>query len=174
MTKTILLNPVRLEIQKRLSALLGTVTVANGYQNDIGPNVFRGRGVFGDETPLPSVSILEVPLPPEQMQPPTDSGLASGKWELMIQGWVKDDKENPTDPAHVLLADVKKCLALESRKSVEWADPANGILGLGRVIMAMYIGTGVVRPPDEVSARAYFWLTITLDIAENVAEPYEA
>ena len=47
------------------------------------------------------------------------------------------------------------------------------ILGLGRQVTKLYIGPGVVRPPDEVSAKAYFWLTITLDLAEDLEHPYE-
>lgn len=167
-----LTNPIRLEIQKRLTARLQTITVANGYQVDIGDNVFRGRGVFGNETPLPCLSILEVPIPLDQLPPPSDAPVSSGGWELVIQGWVKDDKENPTDPAHVLLADVKRCLSSEMKK-VNWNKPEDGILGLGRSVTKLYIGAGVVRPPEEVSAKAYFWLTITLDLAEDLEHPYD-
>lgn len=165
-------NPVRLEVQRRLSAALGEITETAGYKHTLTGNVFRGRVVFGDETPLPSLSILEAPIPLDQLPSAKDNGNQAGPWELVVQGWVKDDKVNPTDPAHVLMADVKQRLALERRKS-DWDEPEEGILGLGRVVTAMYIGAGVVRPPDEISAKAYFWLTITLDIAENMAEPYE-
>ena len=164
--------PLRLEVQKRLSALLSTITVANGYHVDVGSNVFRGRGVFGDETPTPSLSILEVPIPLDQLPPPVDSHMTSGGWELVIQGWVKDDKTNPTDPAHILLADVKLCLVGEL-KNATWDKPEDGILGLGRSVTKLYIGAGVVRPPEEVSAKAYFWLTITLDLAEDLEHPYD-
>jgi len=166
-------NPVRLEVQKRLSEALGEVTTAAGYQHDLTGRVYRGRVVFGDETALPALSILEAPIPLDQLPSAKDNDSQSGPWELVVQGWVKDDKANPTDPAHVLMADVKQRLARERRKS-DWDKPEDGILGLGRVVTAMYIGAGVVRPPDEISAKAYFWLTITLDIAENMAEPYEA
>jgi hypothetical protein len=33
-------------------------------------------------------------------------------------------------------------------------------------------GIGTVRPPDEVSAKAYFWLLIVLEIVEDVTDPY--
>lgn len=165
-------NPFRLEVQKRLTALLSEITIANGYLVDVGENVFRGRGVFGDETPTPCLSILEVPIPLDQLPPPGDAPLAKGGWELVVQGWVKDDKKNPTDPAHVLMADVKKCLAAEMKKA-NWDQPEDGILGLGRWVTKLYIGAGVVRPPEEVSAKAYFWLTITLDLAEDLEHPYD-
>jgi len=89
----------------------------------------------------------------------------------VIQGFVRDDRENPTDPAHLLLAEVKRVLALERRKT-NWDRPQNGILGLGRDIVTMYIEPGVVRPADELSSKAYFWLTLRLEITEDLADPY--
>lgn len=167
-----LANPIRLEVHKRLTDLLKTITPANGYATDLEGNVHRGRIVFGSETPLPSVAILEVPIPLDQLPPPSASPTAKGQWELMLQGWVNDDRENPTDPAHLLMADVKRCLAIE-RKKTDWDKPEQGIFGLGRNVTEMYIGAGVVRPPEEVSAKAYFWLTVTLDLVENLEDPYE-
>lgn len=165
-------NPLRLEIQKRLTGLLESINPTAGFQHDMSGKVFRGRLIFGAETPIPALAILEVPIPLDMLPSPSTSPSARGPWELMIQGWVKDDRENPTDPAHVLMADVKKCLAQERRK-MDWDEPEQGILGLGRSVTGMYIGSGVVRPPEEISAKAYFWLTVTLDLAENLEEPYE-
>jgi hypothetical protein len=166
-------NPLRLEIHKRLSEALKEITVANGYVTEVGPNVFRGRNIFGASDPLPLLSILEVPIPLDQREPPPDSPDSSGRWELMVQGWVEDDKENPTDPAHVLMADVKRRLAIERKKASYHGPDSNGIFGLGRNVLRLYIGGGVVRPPDEISVKAYFWLTITLDLVEDLEEPYE-
>lgn len=168
----ILANPLRLEIQKRLTDALKEITIANGYRVEIGQNVFRGRLFYGDESPVPMLSILEVPIPLDQIPTPPNATVSSGQWELILQGWTKDDKANPTDAAHVLMADVKRRLALEKKKALgEFND--DGIFGLGRGVTGMYIGAGVVRPPDEVSSKAYFWLTITLDLAEDLEEPYE-
>lgn len=167
-----LVNPIRLEILKRMTDVLKEITPANGYVTDILDHVYRGRGVYGDETPLPALSVLEAPIPLDQLPSAKDNQSLAGQWELVVQGWVDDDRKNPTDPAQVLLADVKKRLAIE-RKKLDWDKPEDGIFGLGRFVTAMYIGPGVVRPPEEISAKAYFWLTITLDIAEDMAEPYE-
>jgi hypothetical protein len=178
-----LTNPLRLEVHKRLSAALREITPANGYVSDFSGaegstdnKVFRGRAVFGAKDPLPMISILEVPIPIDQRPPPGDSTYSSGGWELMIQGFAVDDRENPTDPAHVMLADVKKRLAKE-RKKLSWgpaAGPSAGVFGLGRSITNMKLGPGVVRPPDEVSAKAYFWLTIELELVEDLEDPYQA
>lgn len=165
-------NPVRLEVHKRLTDVLKEISIANGYAVDLNEQVYRGRIVFGSETPVPAIAILEVPIPLELMPPPADSTVVSGPWELMVQGWVEDDRENPTDPAHVLMADVKRCLAKE-KKRANWDDEDDGIFGLGRNVVNLYIGSGVVRPPEEVSSKAYFWLTITVDLAEDLENPYE-
>jgi hypothetical protein len=178
-----LLNPIRLEIHKRLSEALREITPGNGYVSDFSGaegtdanKVFRGRAIYGTSDPLPMLSILEVPIPIDQRPPPGDSTYSSGGWELMIQGFAVDDRDNPTDPAHVMLADVKKRLVKE-RKRLNWG-PAQGasagVLGLGKTITDVKIGPGVVRPPDEVSAKAYFWLTFELELAEDLEDPYQA
>lgn len=170
--------PLRLEIQVRLSAALREITPANGFVTNMSGignanKVFRGRLIFGDTDPVPMLSILDVPIPVDQLPSPADSTVSSGQWELMIQGFAVDDRLNPTDPAHVLMADVKKRLS-QLKKATNWRVDTDGILGLGRHITGLYIGSGVVRPPDEISAKAYFWLNMVLDLAEDLDDPYDA
>lgn len=170
--------PLRLEIQYRLCAALREIEPGNGYATDMSGTgsdnkVFRGRLIFGDTDPVPMLSLLDVPIPVDQLPSPKDSSVSSGQWELMIQGFAVDDRENPTDPAHVLMADVKKRLA-KLKEAANWRRPQDGILGLGRHITGLYIGSGVVRPPDEISAKAYFWLNMVLDLAEDLDDPYDA
>lgn len=164
--------PARLQATLNMTNVLKTITPANGYVSDIGQNVYRGRLYYGAESPVPMLAVLEVPIPLDQSMPKAPTGVSTGPWELMIQGWVDDDKNNPTDPAHVLLADVKKCLVAERARGYDWERPEDGIFGLGRIVTDLYIGAGVVRPPEEISAKAYFWLTVTLDLAENLEDPY--
>ena len=165
-------EPLRLRVLKAMTAALKEISVDNGYHTDLDEKVFRGRVVFGENDPIPLISILEVPIPLDQIPPPPDSEFSTGGWELMIQGFVDDDPENPTDPAHYFMADVKKRLAIEKRKALAMS-AAEGIFGLGNYVVGMRIGSGVVRPPDEISAKAYFWLTVTLDMAEDLADPYK-
>lgn len=169
-------DPLRLEIQKRLTAILEEITPGNGYILDFSAaptkRVFRGRAVFGDNDPIPMLSILEAPIPIDQLPAPRDSGMSSGGWELVIQGFFKDDKDNPTDEAHIGLADVKKRLGVEMKKARNLDHPDDGILALGNDVVKMQIGPGVVRPPDEISAKAYFWLNLQLELAEDLTDPY--
>jgi hypothetical protein len=166
-------RPFRLRILDKLTEALQEITFANGYKHDLSESVFRGRVVFGESDPLPMVSILEPPLPQDQLPMPVTSDTASFEWELVVQGFVDDDPRNPTDPAYPLCADVKKRLVQERTRANE--RPRNGvggILDMGGKVISLGVGPGVVRPADEVSSRAYFWLNITLQIAEDMAEPY--
>lgn len=164
-------NPLRLEIKKRMTAALQEITVAGGYSTEIGVNVFRGRIIYGDTDPLPMITILEAPIPQDPLPSPHGATYGRGLWELMVQGFVQDDRANPTDPADLLLADIRKRLSQERRKTLA-RPPSEGIFGLGNHITDLIIGPGVVRPPDEYSAKAYCWLTIQLEMAEDLANPF--
>lgn len=162
-------DPFRLRLLKNLTAILEMVAVPGDAA--IGPgHVFRGRALYGASDPLPLISILEAPAPLDQIPAPEGSTASSGPWELVIQGWTKDDKDNPTDPAHVLMAAVKKVLAAERKK----AAPRNGnnALGMAGKVTKIEVGPGVVRPPDDVSDKAYFWLNILVTMAEDLDDPY--
>jgi len=159
-------DPERLQVQKALTAALQEITPAAGYAHDLSQSVFRGRRLYSESDPLPMVTILEVPLPPDQKDSPLGAEARHGKWELVVQGFVKDDPQNPTDPAHILLADVKRRLAEEMENGRRF-DDTQGFFGLPKIIQDMQIGVGVVRPPDEVSAKAYFWLTLEFEIVET-------
>lgn len=167
-----MIDPLRLRILKVMTDALKEITIANGYRTDPEGRVYRGRVIFGDDDDLPLLSILEVPIPEEQIAAPENSSFSNGVWELMVQGFVPDDPENPTDPAHVFMADVKQRLAQERRRARDF-DTDEGIFGMGRFVTGINIGAGVVRPPDEISATAYFWLTVTLDVVEDLFDPYE-
>ena len=162
-------DPVKLQILKAMTSSLQEITCANGFEFDLATSVFRGRLVYGDNDPIPMVSILEAPIPMDKVATSDATTTDAGGWELLVQGFVKDDRENPTDPAHMLMADVKKQLVLEKRKSAGQFS-TTGPFGLGKFITSMYIGQGVVRPPeDHVSAKAYFWLGVRLAIVEDLA-----
>lgn len=163
-------DPYRLKVQKAVSDALKEITPGNGYQHDLSTSVYRGRNIFGDETPLPFLSLLEAPIQPDAPRLPDGGSTQNPVWELVIQGFVDDDKFNPTDPAHRLLADVKKRLAKECEAYV----PGTGYntFGMNGKLGKLTIGTGVVRPPDEISSKAYFWLTINLGLIEDMADPY--
>ena len=157
----------RLRILKALTAHLENITPANGYNHDLTGAVFRGRDQFGSKDPIPMVSILEYLRPDQQEDRPSNQNKNRENWHLLIQGFVSDDYQNPTDPAHGLLADVKKSLA-------EIRDETSPVYRLGNKLIAdLYMDGGIVRPPDEASAKATFYLRVIIDFVEYTHDPYE-
>ena len=169
-------DPFRLRVLKAVSAQLKAITPANGYTNDLSDfidsaerpaeRVFRGRTTFGDNDPLPMLSILEDLRPAEPNNGMKNSPMAVNEFRILIQGFVQDDKAHPLDPAYLLSAEVIKAL-VEGKKNA---------LGLGTTapcVMALSIGQPVHRPPDDdVSAVAYFLVPVTLMLAENLETPF--
>lgn len=169
----------RLTTLKALSAHLEEeVSIANGYKHDLAGSVFRGRTFFDTDDQLPAVSILENPDPDrfparaggDDYQAPVQLD----RWTLLIQGWAEDDKQNPTDPAYELMADVKKALA----KILKDAHPITGAGKhpshmLGGLISGMTMEPGTVRPPmEQVSSFAFFFMRIVLKFVEDTNDPY--
>lgn len=164
-------DPFRLRVLKALTAALQQITPANGYRHDLSSSVFRGRDLFGDDDPVPMVCILEAPDDPDNQQEPRGSGDQKCLWPLLVQGFVDDDNDNPTDPAHHLLADVKQRLGIERRKENAYRE--GGIFGMKGLVDQLDFSGGIVRPADAISGKAYFWLRVDLTILEDVTLPYE-
>lgn len=175
-------EPFRLRLLKRFCDAIHEINgPAGGYHFDLRPTpdtpqkCFRGRVVFGDTDPLPMVSLLEAVLPSEQYPGAEDNPNRNGPWDLMVQGFVDDDFENPTDPAQFLLADVVRRLAIERKKvygsGVSFGSGSPGVFGF-KNITRLDLGVGVVRPPDEISAKAYFWLPVSIVLVEDLTDPY--
>lgn len=163
-------DPFRLRVLKALTARIESISEADGFNFTLAGNVFRGRLMFSDQSdPIPLVAINEAPLPDDPIATPASGTQWVGPWNLYIQGWVDDDIKNPTDPAHLLMADVRKAIAIERRKAL----PKNDILGMGGRVMDIRFGGCSVRPAEEfVSAYANFMLAVTLQIAEFTDDPY--
>jgi hypothetical protein len=165
-------RPFRLRVLDGVTNTLKSITIANGYKFDLADSVFRGRLIFGDNDPVPLVAVNEAPLPESPTPARPASGTWEGPWELMIQGWVDDDNLNPTDPAHFLMADVRRALAKERREQLR-PGRGNNMFGMGGRVIDFQIGASLVRPAEEhVNELANFILSVTLQIAEDMNDPY--
>lgn len=163
----------RLALLKNLTAHLETeVSVANGYLHDLAGVVFRGRSNFGADDPLPCVNIIESLNPDRDMREAGDKMTQADRWVLLVQGWGADDRINPTDPAHLLMGDVKKALARLAALDRQ-GDPVHPNYLFGGLAAGLQIEPGTVRAPDEVSGLAYFYVRITVDLAEDLADPFD-
>lgn len=177
--------PFKLRVLRGLTDALKTITPDNGYASNLADfdpgdgisttRVFRGKAWFGDDSPIPMVSVLEGVTPSDEVaEPPVDTTTGEFEWPLIVQGFVQDDPENPTDPAYMLLADVRRRLAIERvRKAPNTHQPDPFGLGFGKNrVTGLTIGPGVVRPADDISAKAYFWLSLTIRVVDNAAAPF--
>jgi hypothetical protein len=161
--------PIRLEIQRRLTSLIESAPLTGPLAgNTLNGAVFRGRLVFDDSDPLPMVSIIEPPIPEKAPDEKRDRSETRSNYQLVIQGFAKDEKRHPSDVLHFLLADVKKALSNEKLKSANY-----NILDFDGKVMEMYVGPGAVRSASDPSERAFFWLTLNLEIVEDLQNPYD-
>lgn len=162
-------EPLQVTILRAMKEAFETnIVEGNEFHSTLGPNCFIGRSRFSDRDPLPMLSILEVPLPPEERRASRQTGSSvSGKWELFIQGFIEDDGDRDTGfetrKAYCMRDDVL-CVLEKERKKLTGHTRSEYIFGIKR-IHDMHFDRGVVRPDDERSATSYFWVPLTIDIA---------
>jgi len=173
-------EPFKLRILMTLTDALKTITPANGYLHDLADydpgdgtpmqRVFRGREWFGENDPIPMISVLEATSGEDELVALPTKAAARYEWPILIQGFVNDDPQHPTDPAYRLMRDVRKCLAAEATRrlpgTVNTPDPLGMSLGADRV-ETMTMSAGVVRPAGDLSAKAYFWMIVNLTLMEH-------
>jgi len=165
----------KLHIMRALSALIEGVTRANGYEFTLTGRVFRGRAIFGDESPSPCVTILESPQPdPQAATGGLNAEARHEEWRIFVQGWADDeDRDNPTDQLYQLQACVAKRVSeiISARPSGRPINEAAYMLG--GLITGCHIGPGVVRPPvDQVSSKSFFYLPLVITLAVDNQRPF--
>lgn len=174
----IIIPPFRLKIIIAICDIIKTITPGNGYQMDLADephdvkHVVRGKLFLGDDEPNYIVSVLEPPTAVEPQKSGVDNQKRANEWDILIQGWAKNDDDNePGDLAYVLAADVMKALSAEVKKTQTGRPGAPNMLGMGSKITEMRIGTPVTRPTEDVTDYAVFYLILTLKIVEDMASP---
>lgn len=146
------------------------------YAFDLSKSVYTGKMIFGEEVRYPAVAILEAP----QMIPGLFAGEGGKKRkdqvQLLIQGFSDADNraDDPTSPAYELMAAVETRLSRVTamhRGAGVARFPEDHLLG--GLLHEFMINKGVVRPPEEkVSAKAYFYLPVTMSLSVEPGNPY--
>ena len=180
----IITPPLRLKILMAVTDLIKTVSPTNGSQMDLSDvieggvvaekRVIRGRRYIGHDDPEFLVSLIEPPttVEPTRSKAP-DNPTRYNEWDILVQGWAKNDKDNEEcDLAYVLAAEVQKALGTELVKKQSGRPGATNFLGLGNTITSIKIGTPVVRPTEEVTDYGVFYLILTLQFVEDTAKPF--
>lgn len=158
----------RLEALKALTTLLeGIVPSPDGYTFDLAGKVFRGRTVFGAESPTTMISILEGTRPGFAVSAGENDSARSEKWPILLQGWCPDDTEHPTDRLYLMAAEVENRLHAVRAVHPHTGAPVDSFnYMLGRRITSIDWDAPVVRPPTEgISPKAFFYLALRLGLA---------
>lgn len=155
-----------------LKKLCNHLELTSGYEGII---VRRGMAVVSAKDIQDCLSILEAPRPLVGLGAGENGHKRLENWTLLLQGWPKDDKENPSDPAYNLKSACEQWLS-----RVIAVDPNTGLPAypesymLGGDISALTIGQGLVRPPSEEGASrlAMFFLPLIVEMTTDVLNPY--
>lgn len=170
------LIPHQLLVLKRLTTLLEATP---GY--DLKGRVYRGRQTFGEEAPVPSLSIIEGT--PDPAPDYANETLQKNAWLVLLQGWIESTSDlYPTDAVYTFKAAIQMQLAnISARKpgSPSPLDPDNYWLGKdssGAYLIAdLKIGLGFVsgaRQDQLASALPFFYLPLAIDLAYDSTNPY--
>lgn len=164
------MNPPRLNILTLMTTAFSRITVANGFQTDLGGNTFRGRIYFGNDDPLPMLALVEPPVTDiVPLMSPPGGPCRKSKWTVIVQGFVKSGEDHPCDPAYVFAAEVTQVLMEEAMRK-NWGRTVTPF-GLDHTIESVKIGPPIVRPSDNISSTAYFWMTVEFEIVEDLLHP---
>lgn len=158
----------KLTILKGLTTVLEGITPGNGYDYDMTGKVFRGRRLFGNETPSPFLSIIETEMGDDNAHyHGRFDVIRAEEWPLHLQGWLTPDDEQPTDNLYNLLASAEKRLATEVM--IDTATNYN----LGGLILRMRILPGMVlAATPEIGGIECFYLPLLLGVAIDLRDPW--
>lgn len=160
----------QLRIVKKLTSHL---EMTPGYE---GVRCYRGKLLVSAKEVEDCLSILEAPRPVVGQPAGHQGHKRLETWTLLVQGWPKDDKENPSDPAYMMKAAVEQWLyRIIAVKERDGLPIYPDLYLLGGDIVSLIIGQGVVRPPSEEAASrlAMFYLPLILEITTDVSNPYQ-
>jgi hypothetical protein len=154
------------DLSLALAARLETITIANGFQTDIGLTVFRGKGRI-DEGDVPCCVIYEAG--DKKDGDSQAASLAGGPTRMklsdvhlmqryFIEGHAPCDPDHPNDAAHAIIADLKRALFDGDRS---FGDRVRRLFYHGRAIGRREDGARIVNASIVVDA----------EIVENLASP---
>lgn len=170
------LIPTEQQIIDTLIAHLAGLKPADGkpYTYDMTGKVFFGRAVFGAETEVPFLSILEGQKPNDVVGAGESTGkvIRNPAWDLMVQGFVEKSEPDPLKPARRLLAEVYHRLS-DIILEREGRPVHQGIYRLANRVTDFQIGQGICQPAKEkVSPTAFFYLPLRVRYKLDLSNPF--
>lgn len=133
------------DIALHLTELLAGITKANGYETDIGANVYRGKRKI-DDSHVPCAVLLEGEDKPGGTQGPASQQVTQS---YVLGGYAPCNADQPNDTAHQIIADIKK--AVFTIKDATRAEEISGSTTFGgRVKSVTYRGRDIGPRTDGV------------------------
>jgi hypothetical protein len=151
------------EVALAIDAILKTITVANGYQTDIGNTVFRGKLKIAEDD-VPCVVLDEGG---DKIKADASNANMPGNIKLKpvlllqryhVSGHTTCDTDNPNDAAHLMLEDIKRAIFGGDRT-----------LG-GAVRNIYYVGRDIGRREDGLALVAAV-VAFDCEFAEDLTSP---
>lgn len=167
-------DSLKLTTLKKLTEILQGIKHVDGDPEndwdgfDLSKAVFRGRSVYGDNMPDTFLSILEAPRPAVENVAGHNGEATRQEWQLLLQGFVQDDKSNPLDPVYPLIEVVERRLAMVTAVNPHMGTPKYpSLYMLGNTVNSFTLGPSVARPPAEgVSSKAFFYMQLGIGLAK--------
>ena len=142
------------EVAAELATRLSTITIANGFETDIGLKLFRGRRNIDDQA-VPCAMLIE-----GNDQVSSRAG-RTNTYEIVqgyvLGGYVPCDPDNPNDAAHALLRDLKKAVFKDEN--------------LGRKVKKVNYTGRDIGPRTDGVAIVMAIIEITVEYVEDVSNP---
>lgn len=159
--------PLRVRILKRIQEQMSADIIAGStYFHTLANRVYVGRTRFDLNDEVPFVTIMEVPVAPEQMQQERGAASTAGKWELIVQGFAQESEDRAcrflTERAYMLEQDVRCWLLANLVKSQMDSSPGPSSVFGFREIHRIEVVRGIVRPDEEQSTVSTFYIPLTI------------
>jgi hypothetical protein len=145
------------EISDEVLARVGRCKIENGYETDLGRQIFRGRRVIDDDM-IPCAVILEGPdrvLDTQGLQCELDQ-------QYLIYAYVPCDPKHPNVAAHAALRDIKKAMFSTNGKG-DW--------NWGRRVKAVRYQGKDIGPRSDGAAFVLVIVDIGVEYVEMMAQP---
>lgn len=142
-----------------LSSRLQAITVANGYQTDIGLKVMRGRKRL-DASHLPCAVLVEKDDKVNSMSNGPRARKAKITQPFVLEGHATCDPDNPNDTGHKIIADIKR--AMFSTTMPQGRD--------GLVYTLDYVGRSIAPREDGIDVVSAA-VEVSVEYIETLGEP---
>lgn len=147
------------DIAEYLTELLEGITIAQGYNTDIGTTVYRGRRKIDDEM-IPCAVIIEGDDKPGEN---TNREAIKITQSYVLGGYVACDPDQPNDAAHLVIKDLKKAI-------FKGGMLPNGSVNFDRRVQSVKYTGRDIGPRADGKAIVFAVIFIDIDYAETLAD----